>query len=135
MAKENNIFSHIHTELALLELQSAIARIRLIAESDISTSEFRECFPAESDELKKATYDLSNLKNASTATPTFLYSLGSMNLYRITVRGKDGRISDHEIEAPSLHLAVQGQDEHSKVVKVERIDASTGEVLGGFYNE
>jgi hypothetical protein len=30
---------------------------------------------------------------------------------------------------------VQGRDEQCELVKVERIDPSTGEVLGGFYNE
>lgn len=58
-----------------------------------------------------------------------------MHLYRITVRDKDGRISHREVQAPSLHLAVEGQDEHFEIVKVERIHPSTGEVLGGYYNE
>lgn len=31
--------------------------------------------------------------------------------------------------------AVEGQDEHFEIVKVERIHPSTGEVLGGYYNE
>ena len=58
-----------------------------------------------------------------------------MNLYRITVRDQDGKVSDRETTAASLFLAVQDQDEQSAVVKVERIHPSTGEVLGGFYNE
>jgi hypothetical protein len=58
-----------------------------------------------------------------------------MNLYRITVRHQDGKISDHEIKAKSLRLAVQREYEPSELVKVERIDPSTGEVLGGLYNE
>ncbi len=43
-------------------------------------------------------------------------------------------MSDHETKAASMRLAVQAQDESSQFVKVERIDPSTGEVLGGFYN-
>jgi len=60
-----------------------------------------------------------------------------MNLYRVTVRHKDGTISDRNTKAPSLRLAVHvhGLDEHSEVVKVERIDAFNGEVFGGLYNE
>jgi hypothetical protein len=58
-----------------------------------------------------------------------------MHLYRITVRDLDGKVSDRETKAASLFLAVQDQDEQSAVVKVERIHPSTGEVLGGFYNE
>jgi hypothetical protein len=63
MAKENNIPSHIHTELALLELHSAIAMLRLIAESEITTSDFRDCLPVLLNELNNATYYLSYLKN------------------------------------------------------------------------
>jgi hypothetical protein len=58
-----------------------------------------------------------------------------MNFYRITVRGQDGKISDYRIEAASLHLAEEGQDEHFEVVKAERIDPISGEVLYEFYNE
>jgi hypothetical protein len=65
MAKENNIPSHIHTELALLELNSAISMLRLMAESEITTSEFRDCFPVLLNELNNATYYLGNLKNPS----------------------------------------------------------------------
>ena len=58
-----------------------------------------------------------------------------MNLYRITVRVKDGKLSDRETRAVCLFSAVEDLDGKSEVVKVERINASTGEVLGGFYNE
>lgn len=71
MAKEHNIPSHIHVELALLALQSAISEIRFIEESEISISEFRDRLPCVLDELNKATYYLSNLKNPSTPTPIF----------------------------------------------------------------
>ena len=70
MAKENNIPSHIHTELALLELHSAIALVRLIAESEITTSDFRDCLPVLLNELNNVAYYLSNLKNPSPPTPT-----------------------------------------------------------------
>jgi hypothetical protein len=61
MAKENNIPSYIHTELALLELQSAVAMLRLIAQSEITTSDFRDCLPVILNELNNATYYLSCL--------------------------------------------------------------------------
>ena len=53
------------------------------------------------------------------------------------MRHQDGTISARKTKASSLRLAVHvhGLDEHSKVVKVERLHASTGEVLGGFYNK
>jgi hypothetical protein len=42
---------------------------------------------------------------------------------------------DYQIEAASLHLAEQVEDEHFEVVKAERIDPISGEVLYEFYNE
>ncbi len=44
-------------------------------------------------------------------------------------------MSDRETNAASLFLAVQDLVEQSAVVSVERIHPSTGEVLGGYYNE
>jgi hypothetical protein len=58
-----------------------------------------------------------------------------MHLYRITVRDENGKTSDRETKAASLHLAVQDSDELFEIVKIERIHPSTREVLGGFYNE
>jgi hypothetical protein len=58
-----------------------------------------------------------------------------MNLYRITFRDEDGKMSDRQTEAESLHLAVKRPDELFEVVKIERIHPTTGEVLGGYYNE
>jgi hypothetical protein len=58
-----------------------------------------------------------------------------MHLYRITVRDKKGRVSALEKKAANLRLAVEGQDELAKIVKVERIHPVTGEVLGGMYHE
>jgi hypothetical protein len=72
LAKEDNIPSHIHTELALQALQSAIAGIRFIEQNDFSGSEFRGRLPAVLDELNKATYFLNRLKALSTRTPIFL---------------------------------------------------------------
>jgi len=57
------------------------------------------------------------------------------NLYRVTLRHQNGKISAHESRAESMFLAVRGNDRQSQVVSVERIDLSTGEVLGGFYTE
>jgi hypothetical protein len=58
-----------------------------------------------------------------------------MNVYRITARDQNGIISQRETEAARLYLAVEGQDELAKIVKVERIHPKTGEVLGGIYHE
>jgi hypothetical protein len=59
----------------------------------------------------------------------------NLNLYRITVRDQEGKISDHETKAASLALSVEDLEEQCEIIKIERIHPSTGEVLGGFYNE
>ena len=71
MAKGQAIPSHIHVELALMALQSAIAGIRSIEENDISKSEIRDRLPAVLDELDKAAYFLRQLKNLPTQAPIF----------------------------------------------------------------
>ena len=58
-----------------------------------------------------------------------------MNLYRVTLRDQNGGMTNHQIEAASLHLAAQAQDKRFEVVKAERIDPISGEVLYEFYNE
>jgi hypothetical protein len=58
-----------------------------------------------------------------------------MNAYRITVRDEDGKLSQRETEAASLHMAIERADELYDVVKIEHIDWSTGELLSGFYNK
>jgi hypothetical protein len=55
-----------------------------------------------------------------------------MNVYRITVRDRHGKLSDHETKAAKIHLAVQSQDDQSEVVKVERIHPSPGKCLVDF---
>jgi hypothetical protein len=55
--------------------------------------------------------------------------------YRITVRDQAGTIFSRERRAASLFLSAQGLEEQSEIVKIERIDRSTGEVLGGLYLE
>jgi hypothetical protein len=72
MAKEHNIPSYVHTNMALLALQRAMSGIRLIEGEGISISEYRDCLPAIFDELNKVAYYLSSLKNRSTPTPMFL---------------------------------------------------------------
>jgi hypothetical protein len=57
-----------------------------------------------------------------------------MNLYRIRVRSQDGTISDHDIKAASVRLALGVSDKRSEILKVERIDLLTGEVLVRFYS-
>lgn len=69
MANKHDIPSHIHVELAL---ERAMSGIRLIEENDICISEFRERLPAVMNELNKATFFLSKLKNPATSTPIFL---------------------------------------------------------------
>jgi hypothetical protein len=83
MAKGHATPSHIHVELALLALQSAIAGIRSIDENDISKSEIRDHLPAVLDELDKATYFLSQLKNLPTPTCRKI-------CVWVTTRDKDG---------------------------------------------
>ena len=123
IAEEHNV----HVELALLALQGAMSEIRFIEAHEINNSGFRDRLPVLLSELNKAVYYLSNIKNRA--------SFFEMNDYRITVRDKDGKISDHERKAASLRLAVQSLDAQSEVLKVERIDPLSKEVLNEFYNE
>jgi hypothetical protein len=118
MAENDYTPPHLRVELALSAFLSAISAVRDNEENEIKTSRYQDCVAVTLDELNKATYHL--LKP---------------NLYRITVRDREGRISSRETRAASLYLAVQGQDMQFEVVKVERIDPITGKVLGGFYNE
>ena len=55
-----------------------------------------------------------------------------MNLYRITVRSQDERISEQQMTAESLCLALRGYAVQIDVVEAERIDPVTGEVLVKF---
>ena len=118
---------NVHIELALRALQGAMFEIRFIEENEINNSGFRDRLPVLLNELKKAIYHLSNIKNRA--------SCFEMNDYRIRVRDQDGAISDHERKAASLSLAVQGLDKQSEVVKIERIDPLSKEVLTEFYND
>jgi hypothetical protein len=52
-----------------------------------------------------------------------------MHLYSITVRDEDGTISAQRAIAASLRLAAQVRDERLELLRVQRIDPSTGEVL------
>ena len=118
MAENDYTPACLRVELALSAFLSAISEVRDIEESEIRTSQYQDHVAVTLDELNKATYHLLN-----------------PNLYRITVRDREGRISSSETRAASLYLAVQGQDVQFEVVKVERIHPITGKVLGGFYNE
>jgi hypothetical protein len=109
---------HLRVELALSAFLGAISAIRDNEQNEIKTSQYQDSVALTLDELNKATYHLLN-----------------PNLYRITVRDREGRISSRETRAASLYLAVQGHDMQFEVVKVERIHPITGKVLGGFYNE
>jgi hypothetical protein len=118
MAENEYTPPHLRVELALSAFLSAISAVRDNEENDIRTSQYQDSVAATLDELNKATYHLLN-----------------PNLYRITVRDGEGRISSRETRAASLYLAVQGQDMQLEIVKVERLHPITGKVLGGFYNE
>jgi hypothetical protein len=118
MAENDYTPPRLRVELALSAFLSAIMEVRDIEESEIRTSQYHDHLAVTLDELNKATYHLLN-----------------PNLYRITVRDREGRISSCETRAASLYLAVQGQDVQCEIVKVERIHLTTGKVLGGFYNE
>src|SRR6202046_766230 len=118
MAENEYTPPHLRVELALSAFLSAISAVRDNEENEIKTSQYQDSVALTLDELNKATYHLLN-----------------PNLYRITVRDREGRISSRETRAASLYLAVQGQDMQFEVVKVERIHPITGKVLGGFYNE
>ena len=90
IAEEHNV----HVELALLALQGAMSEIRFIEANEINNSGFRDRFPVLLNELNKAVYYLSNIKNRA--------SFFEMNDYRITVRHQDGKISAYEKKAASV---------------------------------
>ena len=117
MAKDNHTPAHLRVERALSAFLSALSEAKNIEECEARTSEFKDRVLVTLDELNKATHQFLN-----------------PNLYRITVRDREGRTSSRETRAASLYLAVQGQDEQFELVKVERIHPITGKVLGGFYN-
>jgi hypothetical protein len=118
MAESHYTLPRIRVELALSAFLSSLSEESDIAENETRSSQYQDRVATTLDELNKATYDLLN-----------------PNLYRITARDREGKISTRETKASSLYLAVQGQDMNSEVVKVERIHPITGRVLGGFYNE
>lgn len=118
MAESNYTLPRVRVELALSAFLSSISEEGDIAKDETRSSEYQERVAATLDELNKATYHLLN-----------------PNLYRITSRDREGKLSSRETRAASLYLAVQGHDAKLEVVKVERIHPITGKVLGGFYNE
>jgi hypothetical protein len=118
MAESDYTPPRLRVELALSAFLSAISEVRDSEESEIRTSQYQDRVAVTLDELNKATYHLLN-----------------PNLYRITVRDREGRISSSERRAASLYRAVQDHDLQCEIVKVERIHPITGKVLGGFYNE
>jgi hypothetical protein len=110
--------SQVRVEVALSAFLRALSELEDIDESDNKTPVYQDRVAVTLDELNKVTYHLLN-----------------PNLYRITVRDREGRISSREIRATSLGLAIKGRDETYELIKVERIHPITGKVLGGFYNE
>ena len=99
-------------------MRAFLSVIRDIEEEKIRTPEYQTRVATLLNELNQATYFLLN-----------------PNLYRITVRDQAGTISSRERRAASLFLSAQDLDEHSDIVKIERIDPSSGKVLGGLYLE
>ena len=71
-----------------------MSEIRFIEANEINNSGFRDRFPVLLNELNKAVYYLSNIKNRA--------SFFEMNDYRITVRHQDGKISAYEKKAASV---------------------------------
>jgi hypothetical protein len=55
-----------------------------------------------------------------------------MNVYRITARDQDGKVSERETEAASLHRAVEGTDEVYEIVKVDHSSLNRGRYLVDF---
>jgi hypothetical protein len=105
-----------------LRLEAALCafllEIRNTEEDEIRTPEYQIRVAALLNELNQATYFLLH-----------------PNLYRITVRDQAGIISSRERRAASVFLSAQDLDGQSEIVKIERIDPFTGEVLGGLYLE
>jgi hypothetical protein len=58
-----------------------------------------------------------------------------MNQYLLTFRDEEGKLSQCEARAPSMRLAIEGNQHPFQLVKIERIDPETGAVLGGRYYE
>jgi hypothetical protein len=56
-----------------------------------------------------------------------------MYLYRVTVRDKDGSISDYEELSECMESVLEGCP--SEILKAERIEPWTNVVLGGIYYE
>jgi len=56
-----------------------------------------------------------------------------MYLYRVTVRDKDGSISDYEKLSECMESVLE--DCPSEILKAERIEPWTNVVLGGIYYE
>jgi hypothetical protein len=117
MAKDDYTPARLRVELAFSAFLSAISAAKNIEESEARNYAYKDRVLVTLDELNKATHQFLN-----------------PNLYRITVRDREGRTSSRETRAASLYLAVQGHDEQFELVKVERIHPITGKVLGGFYN-
>jgi hypothetical protein len=63
------------------------------------------------------------------------FQVKCMNLYRVTVKDRHGNLSDFERSAIKIQMAAQGYNGTSEIIKIERLDRITGEVLGGIYNE
>jgi hypothetical protein len=115
IAKKKYTPPQLRVEAALCAF---LSEIRDTEENEIRTPGYRNRVAALLNELTQATYFLLN-----------------PNLYRITVRDQAGTISSRERRAASLFLSAQDLDEESEIVKIERIDPSSGKVLGGVYLE
>jgi hypothetical protein len=115
IAKNPYIPPQLRLEAALCAF---LLEIRSTEEDDIRTPEYQIRVTALLNELNQAAYFLLH-----------------PNLYRITVRDQAGTISSSERRAASLFLSAQNLNEQSEIVKIERIDPFTGDVLGGLYLE
>jgi hypothetical protein len=115
IAKNKYTPPQVRVEAALCAF---LLEIRDTKESDIGTPDYQYCVAALLNELTQATYFLLH-----------------PNLYRITMRDQAGTISSSERRAASVLLSAQDVDEQSEIIKIERIDPSSGGVLGGLYLE
>jgi hypothetical protein len=115
IAKNKYTPPQVRVEAALCAF---LSEIRDTEEKEIRTPEYQIRVAALLNELNQAAYFLLH-----------------PNLYRITVRDQAGILSSSERRSASLVLSAQDLDEQSEIVKIERIDPFSGEVLGGLYLE
>ena len=56
-------------------------------------------------------------------------------MYRLTFKGGDGRIWELEVEAPNFPAALQCRTDIFHLIRIERINRITRNVMAGTYKE